>query len=883
MSIIKNINKIYLSLTTLIIITFITSTVIYVNAYDKSEIGRIKGITTREINNFESKIENLKEDGDSFLEWVSEAEKIHKEYGIKDISGVLNIKEKLAVKGFDSASILDGNKQVISNTEYIKILENEYKEISNKLISFGENKDGFIFTEKEVYYIYFNKLPVEEMDLRVLLIKKIDEEFLNKSEGFANREINMQKNIEKDRMIQVNLESNIEAYLYIGKKEVKSYIPISVDEAGNEIYFTINECKRTTLSLMDFSLNIICIFIVIFCIGNYFIYRTIKNKLVKRILDTNNNVNDIIKSENIELIEVDSHNDEISNLAKDINKLVVNIKENTEKILVKERNNSRLLSAMQNLYIYIELVEDDRGQVVDGIIKEMNNSAMKLFGLCEEELGNCLSYYKEIGKYKHYTEETLKVLNDIKEKGKTTTYKNCKLEEGLYFDININCVNDKCISVILNDVSEINQINDKLEYIANYDDVTGLYSKFYSLNYLTNVINNNEDVFTILLDLDNFKIINDAIGHSKGDKILKILGESLEKLNSDKTIVGRFGGDEFIVVGIGTKEEAENICNEIRRIINRRLKFNNYTYEVKGTIGVSLYPTQGLNTEELIQYADIAMHTGKIEGKNRFKIYNEEMKDAFELQSKLKEAIARGELEAYFQPIYNTLSNEVIGAEALVRWKTIKEVITPDRFLDLAKKNGDIVLIDDFILREACKLCKEKIEEGIKDFYISVNISYKYFILDSFIEIVKEIIRDTDIKPSRLRVEITESELLRDYDNLSKKLEELRDMGIKISLDDFGVGYSAFNYIRKLPIDSIKIDNNLVKELGKDEKNKYIIDMLIKLCRKLNLEVVCEGVELEEQLDILKDINCENIQGYYISEPLSKEKFNELLKCKGGK
>ena len=242
-------------------------------------------------------------------------------------------------------------------------------------------------------------------------------------------------------------------------------------------------------------------------------------------------------------------------------------------------------------------------------------------------------------------------------------------------------------------------------------------------------------------------------------------------------------------------------------------------------------------------------------------------------QDMLESSLENGDLVPYYQPVYDVATEKVIGAEALIRWIKDGEVLKPDKFLAFAKESGGIVEIDNFVLREACKFCNEKRKEGHDLFHISINASSKFLLQNNFLSYLKKILKEFSIKENQLRFEITEDEVLEDIDNIIEILKQVKNLGIKIALDDFGVGYSSFNYIKLLPIDTIKIDRSLLLRVEEEKKTLAIISALIELAHTLDLDVIVEGVEIKEQIELLKSLNCDKIQGFYISEPVSKENF----------
>lgn len=440
------------------------------------------------------------------------------------------------------------------------------------------------------------------------------------------------------------------------------------------------------------------------------------------------------------------------------------------------------------------------------------------------------------------------------------------------------------ISVLTTDINEmftrLKDYSDNLEYIGNHDLLTALMNRHKLMEYINELRARNTEFAVFFIDLDNFKGINDTLGHSVGDSLLYKIAEVLREFASiyDFT-VSRIGGDEFVIIreGINNEEEIEGIASEIILKLNRLYSVEKYSYEIKASMGISFYPQHTESSDALFQYSDIAMYKSKADGGNRFKIFEKEMLLPLEIESKLKGAIEKGEFEVYYQPIYDIKTEDIIGAEALIRWNGENGIVFPDQFIPLAKKTGDIVDLDKFVLKEAVKTCREWIDKGKDDFYISINASKLFLKQEGFVEFVIEELDKFNVPYSALRIEITEDEIIDDVEYTINLLNKVRAKGIKVYLDDFGVGYSSFNHIKILPVDVIKIDRSLVANIESDIKTKSIVKTLIMLCHSLNLRVVCEGVEDLTQVNILKDLACDNIQGYYFSRPLPKESFNEFV------
>lgn len=450
---------------------------------------------------------------------------------------------------------------------------------------------------------------------------------------------------------------------------------------------------------------------------------------------------------------------------------------------------------------------------------------------------------------------------------------------------------DDEITVLATDINEmlinIDEAKNKLEenteqlsFIANYDTLTKLFNRHYLIQYI-NVLTKKEEEFSIFfIDIDNFKTINDTAGHIDGDQVLCVVANELRKLQSKRIMVGRLGGDEFIVikVGINRVDEIIELGNKINECISKTVSFGSMKFDIKASIGASLFPQQGESVQEILQYADIAMYSSKREGGNSFALFNNKMYEELLLGAKISKAIKDGEIIPYYQPIYDVVKGKIIGAEALARWNDGESILVPDKFINIAKKTGDIMDLDYFMLNSAAKYCRYWVEQGIDNFQVSINISYMFLRRDDFVNTILLVLQENRILPHNIKLEITEDEIIDDIVAAIEALSKLRNIGVKVSLDDFGTGYSSFNYIKTLPLDTIKIDKSLLSSLEEDSKTRSIIDTLIKLCHNLDLNVICEGVEQASQLSVLENLNCNMIQGYIISPPVPKEEFDELIR-----
>ncbi|MCY6369439.1 putative bifunctional diguanylate cyclase/phosphodiesterase [Clostridium ganghwense] len=431
------------------------------------------------------------------------------------------------------------------------------------------------------------------------------------------------------------------------------------------------------------------------------------------------------------------------------------------------------------------------------------------------------------------------------------------------------------------------KVKSELKYYAYHDSLTGFFNKKTFVNKLNEELKKarkyNRKCALFCIDFDNFKLVNDTLGHAYGDEFLKSISKELKRCVNKDDIISRFGGDEFNILQKNIKgiDEVRELVNKILEKFKNPVVVDDYAFDVTASIGIIIYPDDACSSDELLKKADIAMYKAKSNGKNQYKFFksymNEELKRKMHIQKKLKEAVENNSFSVYYQPQINTRTANISGIEALVRWINPEEgIISPNEFIPLAEENGLILPISEFVLRTACNKSKQWNTSRSSKLSISVNVSVIQLNQKDFVDIVKKIIEETGVDPQYLILEITENILIKSLECNIRKLEKLRKLGVKIALDDFGKGYSSLSYIMDLPIDILKIDKCFVDDIVKNSKKQYIIHTIISLAQKINVKVVAEGVEIKEQYDILMKQNCDKIQGYYFSKPLSEEAFEEL-------
>jgi diguanylate cyclase (GGDEF)-like protein len=391
-------------------------------------------------------------------------------------------------------------------------------------------------------------------------------------------------------------------------------------------------------------------------------------------------------------------------------------------------------------------------------------------------------------------------------------------------------------------------------------------------------------VVVLFLDLDGFKHINDSLGHQIGDKLLQSIAKRLSDCVRGSDTVSRQGGDEFVVL-LSEVEQAEDAAITARRMLEAVAEahpIDNHDLHVTTSIGVSVYPDDGLNPETLIKNADTAMYQAKENGRQSYQFFKPSMNvRAVERQSieeSLRRALERQEFTLQYQPKIDLRTHEITGAEALLRWThPVRGLVSPAQFIPVAEDCGLILPIGRWALREACKQARTWLDAGLALGTMAVNISAMEFRHEKFLEGVLAVLADTGLNPKSLELELTESVLMKQAEATESILKTLRARGVQVAVDDFGTGYSSLSYLRKFPMDALKIDQSFVRQITTAPEETTIVTAVISMGRSLKLRVIAEGVETREELEFLQAHECDEAQGYYFSRPVPPEQFAKLL------
>ena len=447
---------------------------------------------------------------------------------------------------------------------------------------------------------------------------------------------------------------------------------------------------------------------------------------------------------------------------------------------------------------------------------------------------------------------------------------------------------DEEIACFVVDLSQNKQTQEKLNHLAYHDALTDLPNQVLFKDRLKQAIalsrRNDHMQAVLLLNLDRFKTINDSLGYTAGDRLLQSVAQRLTSCVRESDTVARFGGDEFAVLltQIPRVQDAANVARAIKQALDQAFIFEDQEIFVSSSIGISMYPQDGRDTAGLLKTAGVALDRAKVQGGNNFHFYTaggttRALKQLV-LESNIRSGLERSEFFVQYQPQVDIRGFHLVGMEALVRWQHPSfGLLYPGEFISLAEDSGLIILLGDFVMRAGCAQNKAWQDKGLMPMRISLNFSARQFQQSTFITDVAHILKETNLDPRWLELELTESSIMKDPEEAIEKLHELKLMGISVAIDDFGTGYSSLNYLKRFPIDTLKIDKTFVSDVCKDPHDTAIVRAIINLGHALDMTVVAEGVETKEQLQYLSALECDVVQGFLFSKALSAKAFEELL------
>lgn len=759
---------------------------------------------------------------------------------------------------------------------YLVVYEAIIEKVNSGILNDGNSSSGAMCIDENYYGVSYKQL--DEYNNYILFAKKIDANILAGIGKSTNSKVELANEPYKDNKTKIITPQGVEYIFEYGTDTITSHSVVNSINSEDEVFIRVKQTKEVQNEVHSkFTLFLIIVISVAISI-NIILYIFINKKIIKRILSVNDSVHNISGDDyKLKRISPDCVNDEISDLTTNINNMLERVNSANLKVTNSESKHRGIINTMTNGFIYCKVIRDRDYKAIDGEIIDINKAASNMLNITRwegEKITTILHediYVKEI---------ILKNLNEIKVNSQVMIDKEIEFASKNWGVITINKIEEGFFFIIINDVTKIKLNSEKMEYLANYDELTSIYNRRKLIKYIEELEQGNIEYNFLFIDLDNFKGLNDSLGHEEGDLILKEVSKILLKFASDTVKIGRLGGDEFVVIKVGkcNKSDLKGFANEIIKSLNKKYEFEKFTYNLKLSIGIATFPKDGCNSNTIIKHADIAMYNSKLKGGNTVSIFDENILAAHELESKIKDGIDKKEFKAYYQPIYNIKKNRIDGVEALVRWDSDESVIEPDKFIRVAKRNGLMAKIDKFVFVSACRFskeCKEKFDAYIS---ISVNISHSLLMKKEFVEFILTTAERIGVPNKYIKLEITEDEIIGDIKYVVSILEYLRTRGIKIALDDFGTGYSSYSYVNILPLDIIKIDRSLIVDIEDNEKNVSIIKSLMELSKILDVEVTCEGIENKNQLKILSNLGCDRIQGYFFSRPINRESTFEYIK-----
>lgn len=533
-----------------------------------------------------------------------------------------------------------------------------------------------------------------------------------------------------------------------------------------------------------------------------------------------------------------------------------------------------------------------------GKLRFVNRAFCEAIGISEQQFLS-VNHYSEI-----YPEEiSARCMKSDQEafenSGPQTSYEQLVFVDGKPHDLEIlkvrlnNESGEACGLIGLSlDVTERKLAEEKLRKQAFCDELTGLPNRNYLMAQLEKSLalsrRHNHHCALIFFDLDNFKIINDTLGHHTGDQLLTEVGKRLSSIVRQEDTAARLGGDEFVIIttNLGSDpnqvaEQARHIAEKAQKTLSQPIQINEHLHHLTMSIGISLFPLADENSHDVLKFADTAMYRAKESGRDAIRFFQPSMQQAaeerFSMQGMMRQALANEEFELHYQPQYDG-KGRIVGAESLLRWKQPKlGMISPARFIPLAEESGMITNIGIWVLREACEQLKRWQNAGLTIETLAINVSPRQFHQVDFVNQVRSIIRESDADPKHLELELTEGILVKNINEVSSKIEQLRAEGIRFAIDDFGTGYSSLRYLQQLPLDRLKIDQSFVRNIHANEANAHIVETIISMAHHLEMDLIAEGVEEKEELKFLHIRGVDKYQGYYFSKPLPAAEFSEKL------
>jgi diguanylate cyclase (GGDEF)-like protein len=553
-------------------------------------------------------------------------------------------------------------------------------------------------------------------------------------------------------------------------------------------------------------------------------------------------------------------------------------------LAASENKYRALFKSMSEAFVLFDVIFDDEGTPIDYRFISVNPAYEKYTRRSSDIL---------IGKLitEVYSENEMEVkekYDEVIQTGTPLKFDYLSPNINKTFQVTVYIPRSGQIAVLFSDITERKSYEDRLNFLAFYDELTGLANRFLFTDRLTNSLSRIQrqggNLAVMFVDLDRFKEVNDTLGHNIGDILLTEVGKRLKACIRDNDTVGRMGGDEFVflITDLITPTHAVATAERVVHTLQKPFEIDGHSIFISGSVGITLAPDDGNNVDELMKNADLAMYRAKSQGRNRYSLYSQELytivKEKRNTEIELRHALTNSELEVYYQPQVDFHNGKIKGLEALVRWNHPElGMMSPMQFLPVAEETGLITPIGEWVLESACKQVQKWRESGCDDFSIAVNLSPRQFEHESIIDKVNDILMETRLPSRLLELEITEHTAMTDTKYAIHLMNRLHNLGVKIAIDDFGMGYCSFGYLKQMPIDTLKIDHAFVKDIIEDKRNLAIIQAITTLGHQMGMSLIAECVETKEQYNALYNQGCDDYQGYFFSKPLSANECENML------